>query len=352
MLRYKYLSDPIERTGNIELTKFHKYIDIAKTQRGPTDEKLVNEIKEQLYDYHLTEKNEAKIERIWKFLVAKVGTNAGLASFILDYGGAKSDFFLPWMMNTFLAPSAPLEMAYGAGANIDGHWIDNIPANDPIMPFVKNEPNFIYHRERELHVADLATMVQEASFGEFGKVSKIVDFCAGRMPWATRYGYDFTPEDQTIMAFDKDPTLKPKKLPHIKDAEAMNIAFKNGDVMSQASNPECSDADLIVAVGFYGAPYTRFDAFSQAVIMPVYHLLNPGGIFFFDLRINSPCLRYVTPIFEWPKLYLMESVPNAVKSVEEVRRSLWKSGRKFNAEYTVDSYNEPPSGLMVTFQKV
>lgn len=352
MLRYNYLSDPMERTGHIEVTKFNKYVELARSQRGPTDEKLIKEIKDQLYDYHLTPKNEAKIERIWKFLIAKIGTNAGLATFILDYNGAQSDFFLPWMMNTFLAPSAVLEMAYGAGTNIDGHWVDNIPATDPITPFVRNEPNFIYHRERELHAADIATIVQESSFGEFGKPTKIVDFCSGRMPWARRYGYDFTPEDQKIMAFDKDPTLRAEKIFHVKDQSELNVSFKHGDVMSQASNPECQDSDLIIALGFGAAPYTRIDAFAQAVISPVYYLLNPGGIFFFDLRINSPCLKYATPIFGWPKLYMMDSVSSAIKSVEEVRKSLWKNGQHFNAEYAVDSFNESPSGVMVTLQKL
>jgi len=352
VLRYTYLSDPIEPTREIDISKFHKYLDIARAQRGPTDEKLIKEIKDQLYEYHLNSKNEAKLERIWKFLIAKLGTNAGLANFILEFGGAKSNFFFPWLMNIFLAPSAVLEMAYGAGPNIDGHWVDNIPAEDPIIPFVKNEPNFIYHRERELHVADLVTNVQQQSIGKFGRVSKVVDFCTGRMPWARRYGFDFAPEDQTIMVFDKDPTLRAEKILHTKEGESLNVVFKHGDIMSQASNPECMDSDLIIAVGSGAAPYTRIDAFAQAVISPVYHLLNPGGIFFFDLRINAPCVRYITPIFGWPKLYLMDSVASAVKSVEEIRKNLWRNGQKFSAEYTVDSHLELPSGVMVTLQRL
>ncbi|MBR3269899.1 hypothetical protein IKG07_01480 [Candidatus Saccharibacteria bacterium] len=350
MLRHLHLIDPVERTKDMDVTEFTKYTDIRKAQVGPTDPNVVQMIMREFYDKHLRRGNQEELDKIWEFMCPKIEENAGLAQFILDYDGAGSDYFFPWLINIFRSPSLALEMSYGAGTDLDGKWVEKVPKEDPIDFFVRNDPTFVYNRERQRYVADLVTTVQDEDFGCSEHFSKVVDLGAGRLAWARWHNFQFEPEHQAILAFDKDPSIKPEELFPGRDLKDLGLTFKHGDLMVQVNNVDCRDANLIILGGVKS--YIRDDVFAQAVMMPVYHLLAPGGVFYFDLQVDCPYLRRSMSIFDWPNMYLPESIGDAIGGIESMRKDFWQKGLRFSAEYAVDTYNESPTAIMVNLQKV
>lgn len=349
MLKHISLTDPIVRTKDMEVIEFTKYTDIRKAQVGQTEPRIVKEIHDQFYDAHTEPESQENMNKLWEFIRPKIEENAGLAAFILDYKGAESDFFFPWLYNVFRSPSLALEMAYGSGDDVYGNWIKKVPETDPIDFFIRNDPTFVYNRERQLYVADLVTTVQDYSYACPEHLSKVVDFGAGRLAWARWHGFQFKPEVQKVYAFDKDPSIKLEDIFGTK-LETLGLEFKHGDLMVQVNNPMCMGTDLAILGGV--ATYIRKDVLEQAVVMPIYHLMNPGGVFFFDLQIDCPYLQRSMNIFDWPKMFLADNVENAIANVEEIRKDLWTGGCKMSAEYAVDTYNESPTAIMVTLQKL
>lgn len=350
MLRHLHLIDPVERTKDMDVTEFTKYTDIRKAQVGQTDPKIVDSIMQEFYDKHLQTSNHEKLDKIWGYIRPEVEKNAGLAQFIMDYDGAGSEYFFPWLINIARSPSLALEMSYGAGTNLNGDWVQKVPKDDPIDFFVRNDPTFVYNRERQLYVADLVTTVQDNDFGCFEHLSKVVDFGAGRMAWARWHNFQFKPSNQEILAFDKDSSIKAEELFNGKDPKKLGLTFKHGDLMAQVNNIDCREANLIILGGVKS--YIRDDVFTQAVMMPIYHLLAPSGVFYFDMQIDCPYLQRSMSIFNWPEIYLPESAEVAIGKIESMRKDFWRKGLKFNAEYAVDTYNESPTAIMVTLQKL
>lgn len=349
MLKHIGLYDPVVRTKDMETTEFTKYTRIRSGQMWCTDPKIVNEISEQFYKEHATTDNQENLDRIWKFVEPKISKNIGLAAFIMDYDGAKSRFFFPWLYNVSHSPSLALEMSYGAGEDVDGNWIDKVPETDPIDFFVRNDPTFVYNRERQLYVADLVTTIQDYSYTCPEHLSKVVDFGAGRLAWARWHGFQFKPEVQKIYAFDKDESINMESI-FETNLESLGLEFRHGDLMVQVNNPLCMGVDLAILGGV--ATYIRKDIFEEAVVMPIYHLMNPGGVFFFDLQINCPYLQRSMSIFDWPKMYLADTIEDAIKTAESIRKALWLKNCKTSAEYILDTYNESPTAIMVTLQKL
>ena len=355
MLRHDFLVDHIKRTADMNITEFTKYTEIARAQNEPTNDSLVEEIKQRYFkfvsEHEHTKAGEEKAVENWDFVSDKIKINAGLATFILDYNGAESLYFFPWLMNVYRSPSTALEMAYGAGEDIFGNWNDCI-ADDPIVFFIQNDPTFVYNRERQLYVTDLATTMRDIALSRRdGKPAKIIDFGAGNLAWARWHGFELDPESVSIYAYDKDATIAPSKL-FGKDPDRLGINFRRGDLMVYVNDPEAVNADLIILGGV--ATYIPREIFSQAVVMPIYHLLRDKGVFFFDLQIDCPYLRRSMGIFDWPKMYLdgRENVAGVIAEVEEIRKKFWVNGLKFSAEYALDTYNEFPSAVMVTLQKI
>lgn len=349
MLRHIQLVDPIARTKDMDITEFTKYTEITEHQHGPTDSHLIKQIHDQLYEYHSGSTDDKSLAEIWGFISQKLEKNAGLATFILDYDGAKSEFFFPWLVNVFRSPATALEMSYGAGNDMAGNWVERVPTSDPIDFFVRNDPTFVYNRERQLFVADLATTIQERSHDNTNP-TKIVDFGAGRLAWARWHNFDFWPDSQDIFAYDKDTSIDPSGLFKSQTLEELHIKYRHGDLMAHVNNPECMNADLILLGGVVS--YIPPEIFSQAVLMPIYHLLRSNGVFFFDLQVDCPYLRRSMSIFEWPKMHLPESVSKAIDRIEKVRQDFWRKGMKFSVEYAADTYNEFPSAVMITLQRV
>lgn len=349
MLRHLYLKDPIVRTKDMDVIEFTKYTDIRRAQVGQTEPRIVDEIFDSFYHSHMAPENQDNLDRIWDFICPKIEENAGLAAFILDYKGAESSFFFPWLYNVFRSPSLALEMAYGAGEDVYGNWVKKVPETDPIDFFIRNDPTFVYNRERQLYLADLVTTIQDYSYSRPEQISKVVDFGAGRLAWARWHGFQFKPEVQKIYAYDKDPSIDLEEI-FDTDLKSLGLEFKHGDLMVQVNNPACMNTDLAILGGV--ATYIRKDVFEQAVVMPIYHLMNPGGVFFFDLQIDCPYLQRSMNIFSWPKMYLAENVETAISNVEDIRKNLWLNGYKTSVEYIVDTYNESPTAIMVTLQKL
>lgn len=356
MLRHNLLFDPVKRPENTKEIEFDKYVEIHKNQTEPTSAGVVESIKRQFYEAG-SEAEIGNLDKIWSFVGPKVKENNGLAEFIRDYRGAESQYFFPWLINVFRSPATALEISYGAGPNLDGVWDESIlDTDDPIVPFVYDDPAFVYNRERQLFVADLVTNVMEDNAERNrSKRPKIVDFGAGRMAWARRHGlmelcYHYMYLGAAdIYAFDRDQTIKPEKL-FSRRLDELGIKYKYADFTSQLVNPDCRDADLIILGGV--ACYVPSETFYGKIVPAIHGLLNRGGVFFFDLQTSTPCYRHSMDILDWQEINLPEDPAVVIDSVEKARRSLWENGIKFSAEYQVDTFNKIPSAVMVVMQKL
>lgn len=346
MLRHKELFDPIRRTRDMRLEEFRKYIDICEQLSGPTDATQIAEIRDIFYNSH-SNLPLCDLDRVWKFADAKITNNPGLAQFVLDYGGASSDYFFPWMKTIFESPSAALELSYGSCRNLQDAWIETIPRTDPIDDFMRNVPTLVYNRQRQLYVADLVTTAQDNATA--AKKSKVVDLGAGRMAWARRHGFRFRPERQSILAFDVDETIRPNSL-FAGALSDLDLSYQHDNMMTAIHNPQCQGADVVLLGGV--ASYYPLWVFAETVMKPAYRILRPGGVFFFDLQLECPQYVWTVKLFGWPEIKLMSSVAEAVGVVEQVRAKLRRDGMMFGAEYVLDTYNESTSSVMVMFTKV
>lgn len=343
MLKNQKLYDPVKRTAVMEESEFTTYVDINQNHKGLADEKIINEVKQSFYESHKDVDN-ISIDVHWDFVNQMIVRNQGLAQFTLDYRGAESDFFFPWLVAVATSPSEALEMSYGAGKNLLGHWTENIDkTTDPISSFVRNDPTFVYNRERQLFVADLVTTIQNRDS------SKVIDFGAGRLAWARWHGFTLAPNQQTIYACDSDATINPEKI-FDRPLDSTGVQYRKADLVTVLENPPCNNADLAILGGV--ASYIPLEVFSQKIVPAIYHLLGNRGVFFFDYQIDCPYLRRSMSIFKWPKMYLYPDATECIASVEAVRKNLWEKGLKFSAEYAIDTYNEQPSAVMVTLEKL
>lgn len=355
MLRHSGLYDPIVKTRAMQKEEFTKYVDMCEPTPSPDADQVISEeamsyadeIKTKFYDAHKNVKTE-RLDQIWNVIEPQLLKNSGLGSFTLDYDGANSDYFFPWLINIAKSPSLALEMAYGAGENLEGKWVYPIPKDDPIDFFVRNDPTFVYNRERQLFVADLAYSVHDNSYEDV-TIGKVVDFGAGRLAWARWHGFFDKIKHVKIYAFDKDPSIEPKELFDKKTYERY-ITYKTGDLTTELTNPDCAGASLVILGGV--ASYIPDDVFVGKIVPAIYQLLAPGGYFFFDRQVDCPYLRRSMKVFSWPKMYLPDNATKAIDIIEGARKALWQKDIKFLSEYALDGYNEYPTAVMTTFQKL
>ena len=348
MILQDKLFDPVPRTEVMGIEKFETYTRIREEQKEPTALYLVKNIRERFYQSHMDYTKQEKLDEIWKVVGKKVEENAGLAEFILDFDGAASDFFFPWLIS-MKSPSLALEMSWGNGYDTRGHWRRAV--GDPIDYFVSNDPTFVYNRERQLFVANLVTEVKLAIPPR--GTAKVVDLGAGRLAWARYHGFIPDPLKLEILAFDKDPTIDITETfmrSHFVCApERLGITYGHGDLMTELHNPSCKGANLAILGGV--ASYFPLQMFQSQVVAAVYKLLKHGGAFFFDLQLDCPYYRRSVAVFDWPAMKLAKSATVAIDTVEQMRRELWKEGMKFSAEYALDTYNEYPTSVMVVLTK-
>ena len=344
------LYDPIVRTDEMKTSEFTKYVDARKKQVGPTASYLVEGIKKRFYDAHGDMVPKPHLDKIWETVGKRIEVNTGLAEFILDYDGAESEFFFPWLMNVWSSPSMALEMAYGWGTDMRGKF--RKAEDDPIDYFVRNDPTFVYNRERQLFVANLATQAKLAT--PECVMSKVVDFGAGRLAWVRWHGFKPSPSRQSILAFDNDNSI------HIDEVmmgskfmctpEKLGIEFVKSNFMTELENPKCMDANLVSLGGV--ASYFPHEMFKRRIVVPVYRLLRTKGTFFFDLQLMCPYYERSVAIFSWPLMDLAKGATEAIYKIETMRKELWREGMRFSAEYKLDTYNEFPTSIMITMTKV
>lgn len=349
MILQNGLFDPILRTEVMGIDKFETYTNIHKEQQGPTASYLVKNIRERFYQSHMDYVEQRKLDEIWGVVGKKVTGNAGLAEFILDFDGAASDFFFPWLVNVWTSPSLALEMSYGYGIDVRGKWRKAV--GDPIDYFVNNDPTFVYNRERQLFVANLATEAKLAIPPR--GTGKIVDLGAGRLAWVRWHGFIPEPLKLEILAFDKDPTIDIKETfmqsHFVNNPERLGIIYGHGDLMTELHNPSCAGANLVILGGV--ASYFPLEMFKSQIVATMHKMLKPDGVFFFDLQLDCPYYRRSVAVFDWPEMKLAESATVAIDTVEKMRRELWKEGMRFGAEYALDTYNEYPTSVMVVLTK-
>lgn len=348
MLMNREIFNPIKLGPGIPDKLFAKYIAIRDKQYKlvPTLPELTTEVKKVFYESHSKVASE-NLDKIWAFMHPMVSHNEALAQFILDNGGAESDFFFPWLIAVATSPSEALELSYNAGRNLDGEWITNIPETDKISPFVYNLPTLAFNRERQFRVADLATS-DKAVFGIDG--SKVIDLGAGRMAWARYHGFKFKPRIQKIIACDKDASIQPEMLFAPKSLEELGVVYRQNDIMKELLEAECNNASLVILQGV--ASYYPTGVFKEAIVKPAYNCLQKGGSFFFDLQLNHISYEWSVKVFGWPEMGLPESASAAIDVVESLRKALWNEGMKFQAEYMLDTYNASPLSVMVVFTKM
>lgn len=353
MIVTDYLINPVEVTEEMEPRIFGKYIDICNAQKKGemTNPEMVDEIRHAFYHAH-TNVYIGNLNGVWAWVQPKLAVNAGLAQFVLDYKAAESDFFFPWLVNVWNSPSAALEMAYGGGRGLDGKWhTDILEKCDRINYFVHNVPTFVYNRERQLKVADLVSIYQNRA--NLRDHSKIVDFGAGRMAWATHHKFRFYATRQTIYAFDKDTSINTEDVfelyPVGVSSSWENVKYEHSDFIGQLSNPELAGADLVILGGV--ASYIPQKVLFGKIVPAIYQLLKPGGSFFFDLQLNCPQYVWSVKLFDWPEIKLMNNASEAIDAVEAARHKLKTAGMAFSADYALDLYNGKASSVMITLTK-
>lgn len=346
MLRHDIV-DPIAKEGkDIE---FAKYVEMHQNQTGPTNEKLYQTIHDEFYDAH-RDIDRLHLDEIWEFIGPKVANNTGIAEFIKDNDGHLSNYFFPWLINVFRSPATALEMSYGEGPGLDGVWNDDIiQTDDPLVPFIKDDPAFVYNRERQMRVADIAMSIYDEAW-DTQTEAKIVDFGAGRLAWY-RHHYSVLYDTYWIQlhAFDKDPTI------HIdmilgQNYDDEHIYYEKNDFTSELTNPKLKESKLILLGGV--ASYTEPEVFARKIVPSFHSLLKDKGIFFFDMQLDCPCYRHSMDILGWPKFSVPNKSSEVIDKVEAMRSELWKNGIKFSAEYNTDTFNSIPSSVMITFQKM
>lgn len=345
MIRNRF-KNPIEREG-IEI-EFTKYVEMHKEQQYSTNPKRIEQLKRSFYNAH-PQVSEQNLDKAWNFVAPKLTNDIGLLEFIKDYCGHKSEFFFPWLINVFKSPATALEISYGAGPDLNGDWHEDImETDDPIVPFIKDDPAFVYNRERQLLVADLAASVQSLAYIRCS-LAKIVDFGAGRLAWYRRYNFEDMFTRPTVYAFDKDPSIDPKKL-FPDDLEKLGIFYKRGDFVKNLTNPNCKDADLVILGGV--ASYIPPADFAGKIVGAIHRLLRRGGVFFYDLQLDCPCYQHSMDILDWPKFEIPANASEIIDRTESMLRALRLNGIDFSAEYHVDSQNQIPSAVMIVLQKL
>lgn len=353
MIRHNYLVNPIEQTRVMRPEEFEKYIALRDEQAKTgitTDKTVVDQIRDAYFSTHW-HSLKPELTRVWQFVQPMVEQNTALAQFILDYGGAESDFFFPWLVSVATSPSAALEMAYGAGYNTNGDWYGSISDSDNIADFIHNVPTFVYQRERQLFMADLVSSIKDNC--KPWLYSKIADLGAGQLAWFRYHGFKPDSDTQEILAVDKDPAIHPEELfaEYGDNYEAITgVKYERQDILPWLAQPTMNNVSLVMIGGV--ASYFPLPAFTEAVIKPVHRILDDKGSFFFDLQLD--CLQYewTIKLFGWPEMHLAKSAEEAIANVEKIRRSLWDARLKFSAEYHVDTPNANPSAVMVVFQKL
>ena len=348
------LIDPIERERTMHDDELLKYVRIrdAELSAGTSrvKERDIQFLRDQFYRTHEIFYYRGFLDHIWETVEPRLRENNGLTQFTIDHDGAKSEYFLPWLIEVNDSPSGALELAYGAGYDLVGQWHRSIPDDDPIMAFVRDDPMFVYNRERELFIANLVTTAQIVE-GDKGPdhICKVIDLGAGRLAWARWHGFTFSPSYQQIYAFDHDNTIHPADLFN-DDLAELGLHYQLGTIETALADPVCQNANLVILVR--AASYFPFETFIRSVVVPVYYLLAPEGTFFFDLQIDCPCLQRNVSIFDWPPMAIESTATETMDSIEAARRVLWQDGRYFRAEYSLDTYNMSPTSIMVTFQKI
>ena len=348
MLINANLYNPVEMDGVLPDEMFQKYIDIRDRQPKlmPTAPEVITEVRNRFFGSH-PEVDRGQLGKVWEPVRSMVQENEALASFILDNKGAESEFFFPWLANIRISPSLALEMSYGEGTNVRGEW-RKAGVDDPIDLFVKNDPTFVYNRERQFKVADLVTTDRNRM--RTGEKSRVLDLGAGRMAWARHHGFRFKPRLQEIIACDKDPTISPETLFAGIPESIIGLAYKKVDIAEMLCAPICRDVSLALLLGV--ASYYPLDKFKGCFVGPIYLSLRKGGSFFFDLQLDCLYYRRSMKVFSWPPMRLMASATEAIEALENMRASLWEKGIRFSAEYALDTYNKFPTSVMVLLTKI
>lgn len=348
MLIHRDLFDPIKLGDGMKDEMFLKYIEIRDRQYRllPTMPEITAEVRERFFTSH-TDVDKKVLWEIWNFMKEPIQRNEALARFILDYGGAESDFFFPWVMSVAHSPSEALELSYNAGRNLNGEWVECIPENDSINYFVRNLPTLAYNRERQLRVADLVTTDRDVASTE--TPSRVIDLGAGRMAWARHHGFKFKLRLQSILACDMDARIVPEKL-FSKPLSELGIEYRHGNILEELQTMEADSRSLALLQGV--ASYYPMDVFREGIVKPVYKLLRSGCNFFFDLQLKHISYLWSVKVFEWPEMKLPETASQAIDMIEMMRKELWLAGFKFQAEYILDTYNVSPLSVMIVLTKI
>ena len=346
MIKNRELFNPVLPDEQMPVDKFLKYVDIRERQGDcPTKKSIVDEILNVFIDTYRGRLHPDTIKEYLDFIRPRIEKNAGLAQFIIDYEAAKSDFFFPWLKAVFTSPSEALEMSYGYGKNLRGNY-HYANYDHRMYYFVKNDPTFVFNRERQLYVANCARATIDAR--AFGGIAKIVDLGAGRMNWLRRHGLSANRFLAKIWAFDHDDSIVPGEL-FEAPLNSLGIKYEKKDIMDALQSGECTDTSLFILQGV--ASYYPLEAFRNRILLPVYNQLHVGGAFFFDLQLDCPYYRRSMTIFDWPAMKLYKSPTIAFDTIEKMLRELRKEGVHMTAEYAMDSYNEIPSSIMITLSK-
>ncbi|MBR3257202.1 class I SAM-dependent methyltransferase [Candidatus Saccharibacteria bacterium] len=327
-----YRFPPITREEHGE-----NYIRIALEgqKKGPVSEARIQKIFEA-FKREQREKGFSDVEIVECFtkIIPRLRTNHGLAQFMEDYG-VKSAYFIPWLLEV---PSARcLEGAFGWGYDIAGNW-KKIEPEDPFFRWTVQEPMFKYLRERAGRTADLVK----------GK-NRVLVLGAGYLPEFRKACYEPRVDKQEVLAFDIDPNVNTHAIElELKKISNISISYRSLSIQSffkMKDNYGHFDAIIMNGIQSY-----YLDKLEENIVN-CFHLLNPNGVFVFDLQLMHWNLARDAIVFDFKTTPQMQLIESKERATEKVRNIIRRYIPTASLVVTPDSTNNPPTGVMFAVNK-
>ena len=279
---------------------------------------------------------EQQGDKIWKQILPLL-VNPAMAKFCQDTKAMESEFFPMWLCT--VPRAVALEVAYGYSTDLNGvHRV--IPTNDPLAVWV-DEPVFKYLRWRDAIAADLIHGMELLFFG------------AGWLPELryTRFLEQHFRLEQSYYCCDQDPLINLEQLLDREMLPSFDYRLVTIDQMIAEARVMKSNRgygfNTIVAKGVMSY---QIDAL-PAVIAAAMELMEPNGVFVFDLQLKHWTLVRNALLFNWSadgKFKLLETVEDAVKTVKASCTGVLPTDK---IVVQPDIVNDEPVGVVFTINK-
>lgn len=277
-----------------------------------------------------------KKKQIWD-KVSQLLQNPSMAKFCEDTKAMESEFFPMWLCT--VPRAVALEVAYGYSTDLNGKHRP-IPDSDPLAVWV-DEPVFKYLRYRDSIAAKLL----------HGK--ELLFLGAGWLPELRFSGFLKTrfSAEQKFYCCDQDPEINLKALLEPEILESFDYRLETMDKMLAEMQAMVTGRgygfNTVVAKGVLSYQLEALPKVVQAVM----DLLEPNGVFIFDLQLKHWTLVRNALLFNWSaggKFKLLETVIEAINVVQE---SCLGTNHFEKIVIQPDEVNDEPVGVVFTVRK-